>query len=149
MKKKDSIEQIAECSYNRLAIMDAVSMLSGKWKIPVLCALLQHGSLCFLDIVRHVHGISAKTLTKELREMESNQLVTRKVLDTRPVTVEYTLTDYGRTLDKAIFELLAWGLAHRKRLIGKDTLGEKSAHSYISEMQQDWPVNRAQRIAIK
>lgn len=149
MKKKDNIEQIPECSYNRLAIMDAVSMLSGKWKIPVLCALLQHGNLCFLDIVRHVHGISAKTLTKELREMESNQLITRTVLNTRPVTVEYTLTDYGRTLDKAIFELLAWGLTHRKRLIGKDTLGEKSAHSYISEIQQDWPVNRARRIAIK
>lgn len=143
MKKKNSIEQIAECSYNRLAIMDAVSMLSGKWKIPVLCALLQHGSLCFLDIVRHLHGISAKTLTKELREMESNQLVIRRVLDTRPVTVEYTLTDYGRTLDKAIFELLAWGLVHRKRLIGKDTLGGKSAHSYISEIQEEWPVNRA------
>ncbi|MCW3466977.1 winged helix-turn-helix transcriptional regulator [Chitinophaga nivalis] len=143
MKKKDRIVEMAACSYNRLAIMDAVAMLSGKWKIPVLGVLMQHGSLCFLDIVRHVPGISAKTLTKELREMASNQLVTRTVLNTRPVTVEYTLTEYGRTLDKAVFELLTWGLAHRKRLIGKDTLGEKSVHNYIAEMQQDWPVNRA------
>ncbi|SHN43635.1 helix-turn-helix domain-containing protein [Chitinophaga sp. CF418] len=142
MKRKDNIPPITACAYNHLAIKDAVSMLSGKWTIHVLCILLQRGSLCFLDIVRHVHGISAKTLTKELREMELNDLITRTVQNTRPITVLYTLTDHGKTLENVIFTLLSWGLDHRKHLTGKNILGEKNIVSYISEMKQEWPVNQ-------
>lgn len=58
-------------------------------------------------------------LSKELRELEVNELVVRTVHSTMPVTVEYELTDYGATLQKVIDELYDWGIKHRKRIIKK------------------------------
>jgi DNA-binding HxlR family transcriptional regulator len=66
-----------------------------------------------------VHGITDKMLSKELRELEMNELVKRTVYDTVPVTVEYSMTSYGETLEKLIDELQAWGTLHRKRILRK------------------------------
>jgi len=66
-----------------------------------------------------VHGITDKMLSKELRELEMNELVKRTVYDTVPVVVEYSMTPYGETLEKLIEELQVWGTQHRKRIIRK------------------------------
>jgi DNA-binding HxlR family transcriptional regulator len=66
-----------------------------------------------------VSGISNKMLSKELKELEINKLVKRKVLDTQPVTVTYNLTEYGVTLRTIINNLAAWGAEHRKVITGK------------------------------
>jgi DNA-binding HxlR family transcriptional regulator len=58
-------------------------------------------------------------LSKELRELEMNELVKRTVYDTVPVIVEYSMTSYGETLEKLIDELQAWGTQHRKRILRK------------------------------
>ncbi|MEJ0106392.1 MAG: winged helix-turn-helix transcriptional regulator [Bacteroidota bacterium] len=58
-------------------------------------------------------------LSKELRELELNQLVSRKVYDTKPVTVEYELSTYGHSLDKVLDAMKEWGILHRKRILGK------------------------------
>jgi DNA-binding HxlR family transcriptional regulator len=58
-------------------------------------------------------------LSKELRDLETNQLVTRTVYDTVPVTVEYALTDYGKSLDEVIASLRDWGKKHRHKLFTK------------------------------
>jgi DNA-binding HxlR family transcriptional regulator len=56
-------------------------------------------------------------LSKELKELEQNELVVRTVYDTLPVTVEYSLTKYGRSLEKLLAALYEWGSQHRKRII--------------------------------
>jgi len=63
--------------------------------------------------------LSGKLLSKELRDLEQNQLVKRTVYDSVPVRVEYSLTDYGSSLDKVIVELRAWGVQHRRRIMKK------------------------------
>jgi DNA-binding HxlR family transcriptional regulator len=68
---------------------------------------------------RQISGITAKMLSKELKELEMNQLVKRTVYDTVPVTVEYALTSYGRTLKRVIVELESWGRKHRDRIMEK------------------------------
>ena len=55
--------------------------------------------------------------SKELKDLEQNQLVKRTVYDTSPVTVEYSLTPYGKSLEKVIGELRNWGSQHRKRIL--------------------------------
>jgi DNA-binding HxlR family transcriptional regulator len=55
-----------------------------------------------------------------LKELEVNELVLRTVRNTTPVTVEYELTEYGKTLDNVIEELRDWGTKHRKRIIKKN-----------------------------
>ena len=73
----------------------------------------------FSDLQKEIEGISAKMLSSELKDLEINQLVTRTVLSTQPITVEYQLTDYGQTLKKIIEHLAEWGIEHRKKIIGK------------------------------
>ncbi|HET6990723.1 MAG TPA: helix-turn-helix domain-containing protein [Bacteroidia bacterium] len=107
-----------ECAQNLLPVKDALYILSGKWKLPIIIALA-HGHKRFKELQREIRGITARMLSKELREMEINQLVKRTVYDTTPVSVEYELTAYGFTLDNVIIALRDWGLLHRKKIAGK------------------------------
>jgi DNA-binding HxlR family transcriptional regulator len=58
-------------------------------------------------------------LSKELKELEINKLIKRSVLDTQPVTVQYTLTEHGKTLQTIINNLTDWGIEHRKKIISE------------------------------
>lgn len=107
-----------ECSHSILAVRDALDILSGKWKLPIIISLM-YGDKRFKEMERDIDGITAKMLSKELKDLEINQLVRRTVYDTMPVTVEYSLTDYGKTLQKVIGELYQWGAQHRKKILGK------------------------------
>jgi DNA-binding HxlR family transcriptional regulator len=104
-----------ECSKSLLPVQDALYILSGKWKIPIIIALI-HGNKRFKELHREITGITAKMLSKELKELEVNTLVTRTVYNTIPVSVEYELTAYGTTLDEVIMALRDWGLKHRQKI---------------------------------
>ena len=104
-----------------LAIQDAMAVLSGKWKILVLGSLSFKGKQRFTELLKSVGGIRAKMLSKELQELEANQLVTRTVKQTKPLTVEYEITPYGRTLEKLICEIVSWGMSHRQRIMRGDS----------------------------
>lgn len=118
VKKSDPPKSVGECTKQLLAINDALDILRGKWKIQIIGALI-FGKKRFKELQREVDGITAKMLSKELRDLEMNELVLRTVHDTIPVTVEYELTEYGATLEKLIDELYNWGTKHRKRIIKK------------------------------
>lgn len=109
----------AECKKHLMAVHDAMDMLNGKWKIYIVASLCYHHKRRFSDILNDVNGISNKMLSKELKDLEMNQLVRRTVLDTQPVTVEYTLTEYGQELQVMINNLSDWGMRHRKKIIGQ------------------------------
>jgi DNA-binding HxlR family transcriptional regulator len=99
-------------------VRDTLDILSGKWKLTILGALM-FGKKRFKEMEREIPKITARMLSKELRELEENELITRTVYDTKPVTVEYEMTPYGRSLDKVLLELKNWGEQHRKRIMGK------------------------------
>ncbi|AOM79328.1 winged helix-turn-helix transcriptional regulator [Pedobacter steynii] len=99
------------------AVRDALDVLTGKWKLPILMAI-SIGAIRFRKIANEIPGITDKMLSKELKDLEINRLIERTVLPTFPPTVEYSLTRHGRTLDKVIAELSAWGAAHRKEVTG-------------------------------
>ncbi|MEP6583353.1 MAG: helix-turn-helix domain-containing protein [Ginsengibacter sp.] len=101
-----------------LALGDAMDILNGKWKISIMCSLNENKKR-FKELQRDIGRITGKMLSKELKELEMNELVNRNVLNTKPVTVEYELTSYGATLEKVIEELVNWGTKHRKRILGK------------------------------
>jgi len=101
-----------------LPVRDALDILSGKWKLPILISL-SFGNKRFKQIAREIPNITDKMLSKELRELEMNQLIKRTVYDSVPVIVEYSMTSYGKSLEKVIEELRKWGMQHRKRIIGK------------------------------
>ena len=121
MKKKEPVVLDATCIKDDelIAAMDTVAILSGKWKIQLITTLNCGGALQFMEIQRILDGIGAKMLSRELQDLETNLLVKRTVMETRPVTVKYELTPHGRTLERLINELRLWGRAHRKVVIGK------------------------------
>ncbi len=106
------------CTKAIIPVRDALDILSGKWKLPIIIAL-SFGNRRFSHLAKQIPGITDKMLSKELRELEINQLVKRTVYDTLPVVVEYSMTSYGKSLEKLIEELQAWGLQHRKRIMKK------------------------------
>jgi DNA-binding HxlR family transcriptional regulator len=119
MKKEKNIEISEECSQQILAVKDTMELLGGKWKILIIGTLLLNGTMRFMQLKRALNGIAPKKLSKDLQDLEINQLVNRAVINSRPITVEYSLTEHGRTLDKLLAESIDWGLKHRQEIIKK------------------------------
>ncbi len=107
-----------ECTARLLPVKDALDILSGKWKLQIIISLT-FGKKRFKQIQREIPGLTPKMLSKELKELEINELASRHVYDTSPVTVEYEITPYGKTLKPLIEELYKWGAKHRKRIIAR------------------------------
>ena len=116
--KNAEVHNPKQCKMMLLPVRDALEFLSGKWKIPIIISL-SFGNKRFTEMAAEIDGITDKMLSKELRDLEQNQLVKRTVYDTVPVKVEYSLTEYGNSLDKVIMELRNWGTQHRKRIMKK------------------------------
>lgn len=129
MKKLDHTNY-GQCTGVIRPVQDALDVLSGKWKLPIIIALL-HGYKRFSEISRQVPGITDRMLSKELRDMELNHLVKRTVFDTFPVTVEYTMTEYGETLKDVIAALHSWGENHRRKIFGDDLLMKPIDKSHL------------------
>ncbi|RYE23368.1 MAG: transcriptional regulator [Sphingobacteriales bacterium] len=106
------------CPKMMLSISDALEAVEGRWKLLILFCL-SLGPKRFTQIAKELNGITDKTLSKELKNMEANKLIRRDVYDTFPPTVEYSITQHGMSLDKVLYELHYWGLSHRKKVIGK------------------------------
>jgi DNA-binding HxlR family transcriptional regulator len=114
------IEEFQQEQKKRMrSVQDAMDALNGKWKIAIISSICCYGKRRFSDILNDVEGVSNRMLSKELKELEINQLVKRTVLATQPITVEYELTEHGNTLQTIITELSDWGIVHRKKIVGK------------------------------
>lgn len=117
MKTSELKHNEQSCKKARLAIQDTLDVVGGKWKL-VLISILRQGKRRFKELSREA-GISPRILSKELKELEMNGLVSRTVCDTRPITVEYALTSYSQTLDEVVEAMHKWGVEHRKKIMTK------------------------------
>jgi DNA-binding HxlR family transcriptional regulator len=104
-----------DCLPSMKAIEDALYVLGGKWKLKIIVALFS-GNRRFNDLQKAVGGISARILSNELKALELNGFVNRKVHNGAPVNVEYQLTAYSRTLKTIVHALEDWGANHRQKL---------------------------------
>lgn len=124
--KKEIQPRIGFCRYRIHAVKDSMELLTGKWKIHILGTLLYGGKMRYMDLQREINGIGSKMLSKELQDLELNQLITRTVLNTKPITVEYALTDFGKTLEPTIDAIAQWGIDYRETLFGRDPTKDTS-----------------------
>ncbi|WP_443938521.1 winged helix-turn-helix transcriptional regulator [Pedobacter sp. MW01-1-1] len=120
MKKSAEINITPVCQVKMQAINDTMSVLSGKWKFPILGTIIEGNRLGFMDLLREIKGIGPKMLAKELQDLEMNKLLSRTVMHTKPITVEYAITDYGKSLAPLINEIAVWGIQYRKSVSDKD-----------------------------
>jgi DNA-binding HxlR family transcriptional regulator len=98
---------------------DALYVLSGKWRMPVVLAL-HNGLSRYREIAQYIPGITFAMLSKELQIMELNNLVTRTADPDFPKDVQYKLTPYCASLYPIVESLITWGKQHRK-VISSDT----------------------------
>jgi len=105
------------CPERVQGVRDTQDLIGGKWKIVILAALYINGKFRFMDLARHIDGIAPKVLSKELKDLEMNQLVKRTVIDTMPITVEYELTPQGKTLKDVVYAMADWGMQYRKTIM--------------------------------
>lgn len=88
-----------------------LNILSGKWKLKIIWHLSK-GTVRFNELQRQLRNITAKTLTQQLRELEEQHIVTRKIYAEIPPKVEYSLSETGITLKPILTELCEWGKAY-------------------------------------
>jgi DNA-binding HxlR family transcriptional regulator len=96
----------------RCAVTRAMAVLDHKWHPVIVDRLLDADALRFNGLLRAIDGITNKTLSVALSDLEEKGIVSRTVLDTRPVGVEYALTARGRSLAPVVDALAAWGEVH-------------------------------------
>ncbi len=88
-----------------------LNILSGKWKLKILWHLSK-GTIRFNELQRVLDNITTKTLTQQLRELEEQGIITRKVFPEVPPKVEYSLSELGATLKPILAQLCDWGKAY-------------------------------------
>ncbi len=86
----------------------ALDVIGGKWK-PLILWALGDKVLRFNELQKALPGVNTKMLTKQLRELEEDGVISRKVYPEVPPRVEYAITDFGRTLIPILRELCNWG----------------------------------------
>ncbi len=104
-----------QCKANLMYIGDALYAIGGKWKLRIIVALMS-GNKRFNELQRLIGGISAKVLSAELKELETNGFIRRQVFTGTPVTVDYELTEYAGTLTDVLDSLGRWGAMHRENV---------------------------------
>lgn len=129
MKEEKGITEVSklfteECTKVLTAVSDALYAIGGKWKLMIIIAMAR-GNNRFTEIQRQVKGISARVLSSELKELELNGFVVKKVSVGYPVMIEYQLLPYSHTLEEVVGAMTKWGMQHREKIKSERSSGSK------------------------
>ena len=105
-------ETMQDIENGECPIIHALDIIGQKWKLPILWYLHEKENTRYNELKRRIPNITNIMLTKSLRELEEAGLVKRKVYETVPPKVEYSLTDLGKNLLPTLNELYKWGEQH-------------------------------------
>jgi len=116
MKQKKECNGPYGCS-----VEATLSVIGGRWKPVIIFLLLQNEFLRFGELKKIIEGVTQRMLTNQLRELENDKVISRKVYAEVPPRVEYSLTKYGRSLEPIMIAMRDWGYEHMSvKLKGKD-----------------------------
>lgn len=101
----------------------ALDIIVGKWKPIILLHLMTNGTMRFSELKRSIPEISQKMLTKHLRELENEDIVKRVIYPQVPPKVEYSITEYGRSLEEILVAMHEWGTKHSMRKLQNANTG--------------------------
>jgi DNA-binding HxlR family transcriptional regulator len=116
MKFLSDYEQKADRLRDNCPVRAAIDVIRGRWKPSILCEL-RSGTKRFCDLKAALPEIAGQVLTVQLRQLEADEIIVRKVYAEIPARVEYTLSDYGLTLSGIMDQLETWGACYLERRI--------------------------------
>ena len=104
------IKNLPECP-----VETTLKLIGNKWKVLIIRDLLT-GTKRFNELMKSLDGISQKVLTSNLRSMENDGIINRKVYPEVPPKVEYTLTETGYSLQPVLSSMIIWGTEYKNNL---------------------------------
>ncbi|WP_067618648.1 winged helix-turn-helix transcriptional regulator [Alicyclobacillus acidiphilus] len=102
-------------SADECLVSSTLDIISGKWKMVILFHLMSEPNLRFTELMRRIPGITQRVLTKQLRELEQDDIIARTIYPEIPPRVEYAMTEYGQTLRPILEMMHHWGANHLHR----------------------------------
>jgi len=114
-------------------IANALKLIGGKWKIMILDSLISR-HMRFGELKRSLNGITSQMLSKQLKDMEKDKLLIKKILKVEKLNTEYSLTDFGKSTIPIVKALIKWGTFNQKKItkIIKDDVS-LSESSFLQE----------------
>ncbi|HJB76696.1 helix-turn-helix domain-containing protein [Oscillibacter valericigenes] len=109
-----SLSCIQDADLEQTGFHYTMSLIQGKYKMFILYTLMDFGVVRFNEMKRYIRGISFKTLSATLKELEADGLVHREEYPQIPPKVEYSLTERGRSLIPILDQMCTWGEEHRR-----------------------------------
>ncbi len=98
-------------------VQDVIELIGGRWRGAILASLCDKEKR-FNELKRDLGSITPRTLTKELKYLEMNKLIIREVESESSISVLYSLTKHGKSLEPLIGQIVVWGQKHRKVVLG-------------------------------
>lgn len=114
-----SMRKLQALSDYHCPVEATLEVIGGKWKVVILFHLFHDGTHRFAEMRRKIPGVSERMLTQQLRELEEDGIVHREVYPEVPPKVEYSLTNYGKTLRPIAKVMCEWGQKHMQRIKDK------------------------------
>jgi len=115
--------EVKQNKHYQCPVEATLNVIGGKWK-PIILWQLKTEKLRFSGLQQNMQGISPKMLTKQLRELEDAGLILRKVYPEIPPRVEYSLTEFGKTVLPVLDALCEWGSKYLERECSSGKSGE-------------------------
>lgn len=129
--QKNTSEKKAVFDENTCPVTATMKVLGGKWKPILLNAIYFTSPARFGELKRSVVGITPSMLTSQLRELEDDGIITRKIYAEIPPRVEYTLTEFGLTLSPIIQSMAEWGNQYWLKNKSKKPSNQRSKTKHI------------------
>lgn len=104
---------IKQANFEDTGFHYTLSLISGKYKPVILYCLMEYEVVRFNELKRYLKTVSDKTLSSNLKELESDNLIIRKEYPQIPPKVEYSLTERGKSLVEVLDKLCVWGVENR------------------------------------
>ena len=105
---------IEDANFEDTVFSYTLSLISGKYKMVILYCLMEFGTVRFNEMKRYLKKVTDKTLSMNLKELESDHLIIRKEYPQIPPKVEYSLSDRGKSLMAVLDQLCVWGENNRE-----------------------------------
>lgn len=130
MDKEIKVLKIRNKEYS-CAVELTLDIIGGKWKPLILWHLGVDGTKRFSEIKKALPGITQKMLTQQLRELEADGMINRKIYPQVPPKVEYSLTEEGKSLMPILDTMCKWGKEYYEKV--EKSLGVKNDRSFVEQ----------------
>ncbi|WP_413737558.1 winged helix-turn-helix transcriptional regulator [Sodalis sp. RH21] len=122
-------QDIGDVFFADCAARSFFDQVANKWSVMIL-TILEKQPTRFNELMRRLEGITHKALAQALRRLERNGLISRRVLATSPVAVEYAITELGHTLQKPFAAVYEWAILHLHQIEDSRERYDKTALSH-------------------